>query len=57
MKTFNENSEKIPYEKSPISIKKQVENLKSRGLIIDDENIKNGDGSGFLLVFSRGQGG
>ena len=39
MKTFNENLEKIPYEKSPISIKKQVENLKSRGLIIDDENM------------------
>ena len=39
MKTFNENLEKIPYEKSPISIKKQVEKLKSRGLIIDDENL------------------
>ena len=37
MNTFNEDSEKIPYEKSPISIEEQVQKLKSRGLIIDDE--------------------
>ena len=30
--------EKIPYEKSPISIKNQVQKLKSRGLVIDDED-------------------
>lgn len=39
MNTFNEDSEKIPYEKSPISIEEQVQKLKSRGLIIDDEAL------------------
>ena len=39
MITFNENSERIPYEKSPISIEEQVQKLKSRGLVIDDEDL------------------
>ena len=36
---LNKEFEKIPYEKSPISIKNQVQKLKSRGLVIDDENL------------------
>ena len=39
MITFDEEIEKIPYEKTPISIKEQVEKLKSRGLVIDDEEL------------------
>ena len=39
MITFDEEIEKIPYEKTPISIKEQVEKLKSRGLVIDDEKL------------------
>jgi hypothetical protein len=37
MITSDEEIEKIPYVKAPISIKEQVEKLKSRGLVIDDE--------------------
>lgn len=39
MITFDEDIEKIPYEKTPISIKDQVQKLKSRGLVIDDEEL------------------
>ena len=39
MITFNDNSEKIPYEKSPISIEEQVQKLKSKGLVINDEEL------------------
>ena len=39
MITFNEDLEKIPYEKSPISIEEQVQKLKSKGLVIDDEAL------------------
>jgi abortive infection bacteriophage resistance protein len=39
MITFDEDIERIPYEKSPISIKEQVQKLKSRGLVIDDEEL------------------
>ena len=39
MITFDEDIEKIPYEKTPISIKEQVQKLKSRGLVIDDEEL------------------
>jgi len=31
--------EKIPYRKTPISIEQQLEKLKSRGLIVDDEEL------------------
>lgn len=36
---YDEDIEKIPYEKAPISIKMQVEKLRSRGLIIDDDEL------------------
>ena len=39
MITYDEDIERIPYEKSPISIKEQVQKLKSRGLVIDDEEL------------------
>ncbi|MBR5039285.1 MAG: Abi family protein [Prevotella sp.] len=39
MRTINEDLERIPYVKSPISIREQVKRLKLRGLIIDDEDL------------------
>ena len=39
MITFDEEIKKIPYEKTPISTMEQVEKLKSRGLVIDDEEL------------------
>ena len=39
MITYDEDIERISYEKSPISIKEQVQKLKSRGLVIDDEKL------------------
>ena len=39
MITYNNHTEKIPYEKAPISIKEQVQRLKSKGLIFDDEAL------------------
>ena len=31
--------EKVPYDKRPLSIQTQIERLKGRGLIIDDEKL------------------
>lgn len=36
---FDEDLQKISYEKKPLSIKEQVEKLQSRGLVIDDEEL------------------